>query len=1242
MATSNEASLLANALHGVSSEAQKLLGAAFDASDGSKQELEDLFLQTVKTYGSAAESVGEAVFQGLLGDKDGVEVVKVGQLSDAHLKKRLRWALESKNPKANLLALTDELVKQPARDLMEHSSTASGVAWARIPSGKTTCAFCLMLAGRGAVYHTAEKAGDLGNKFHAHCDCQIVPIKDPSDWPEHYDPKPLEDLYYQAREAAEEYADGVPSTKAILAEMRKLESPLITDSVKPQHDAIQALHEQAALAAVKAAKALAETMEKKAIHAQKIKEGMAKSKLNKAVLEEYSAAHAKIKAAQEATEDAMYQEFLAWTEQKKLQEQLEKDQEIIAQLAEEQKASMLKAKKEYEDNQVQSYNAWVKVEEAKAKAIVAEEEAKALAAAKAAHSQKIKEGMAKAKAKKESEAKAAKEAKEAAEKQAAEELADQLAAAEAKASKAKAAEGAAQKTKAEADKKAEADNAWKSKLEEQQVKPPVKPVALMETMADVFASMGWEVGTKAEADKKAEADNAWKSKLEGQQVKPPVKPVGQLEEQPALVEALPGEDFLNYIDMLAEKYGFNGTAWEKAVLHLSKTGAVDQNFLDGISNPLVDKSFVAKEMEYGFKELYGGEKAGILYKEKVEQLGKSMDDPDFWKTNSGAFESLVPSGGPESSDPRILWIKATKERIREQYPELFESSAKYGTHQYRNMNFYLRTGEPAPAKLQVAGKGMSTDLNVIRKQVKEFQQAIDLGPGAAEDLYVMRGVRPGKDFDPRKVYTEGNVLVEPAFTSTSMDKDQAKLYQSKHPGGWMTHIKIPKGTRIGAGNPGETEIVLPPGVIMHVVKVDPVSRQAWVEVEDTRALDPKEQAKRVKESAEYYANTKSSHMGTRGNPLAEYYRRFEVPEDAPKGSDKVAKLVAKSVDESAAKVKRLESEKKAVAQKLVKTDSSSPEFKKLSDEYKSTKEKVAAAQKVLTKALEDQTAALLRISGAPDAVVNKVYELKSILDEGGSLEEYQSALQKAHEEYVAGLRKAYPVKTVATRIPAGKSWGDHTKVETAPHSPGVKDIWLDPTADFYSHLPRTKYMEKKAGRAEKAGSAWLAQADTARDRLENSSVVGASELKNYKISGYSAINKYLRDNKGNLENAGTLARMIQTLDATYLDPDVSLAVPKDMYVARGVPSDFPIDKAYVEGKVTVEAQYTSTTVDKHVVKAFQYGSGGWELRYKLAEGTRVVPGTDYESETVLARNSVFHVDKVDRENRIVWMTQSEG
>ena len=1170
MATSNEASLLANALHGVSSEAQKLLGAAFDASGGSRQELGDLFLQTVKTYGSAAESVGEAIFQGLLGGKDGVEVVKVGQLSDAHLKKRLRWALESKNPKANLLALTDELVKQPARDLMEHSSTASGVAWARIPSGKTTCAFCLMLAGRGAVYHTAEKAGDLGNKFHAHCDCQIVPIKDPSDWPEHYDPKPLEDLYYQAREAAEEYADGVPSAKAILAEMRKLESPLITDSVKPQHDAIQALHEQAALAAVKAAKAIAETMEKKAIHAQKIKEGMAKSKLNKAVLEEYSTAHAKIKAAQEATEDAMYQEFLAWTEQKKLQEQLEKDQEIIAQLAEEQKASMLKAKKEYEDNQVKSYDAWVKVEEAKAKAIAAEEEAKALAAAKAAHSQKIKEGMAKANAKKEAEAK---EAKEAAEKQAAEELAAQLAAAEAKASKAKAAEEAAQKTKAEADKKAEGDNAWKSKLEEQQVKPPVKPVGQLEEQDISHLEKEYFIGGSAKS---------W----------PLIKE-----------KILAGGDYQNDLKDALEA-GWGSWAGENAKL-------------------------LKEEIDH----LVFGKKSA---EEKVEQLGKSMDDPDFWKTNSGAFESLVPSGGPKSSDPRILWIKATKERTREQYPELFESIRKYGAHQYRNMNFYLRTGKPAPAKLQVAGVGMSTDLNVIRKQVKEFQQAIDLGPGAAEDLYVMRGVRPGKDFDPRKVYTEGNVLVEPAFTSTSMDKDQAKLYQSKNPGGWMTHIKIPKGTRIGSGNPGETEIVLPPGVIMHVVKVDPVSRQAWVEVEDTRALDPKEQAKRAKESAEYYANTKSPHMGARGNPLAEYYRRFEVPEDAPKGSDKAAKLVAKSVDESAAKVRRLESEKKAVAQKLVRADSSSPEFKKLSDEYKSTKEKVAAAQKVLTKALEDQTAALLRISGAPDAVVNKVYELKSILDGGGSIEEYQSALQKAHEDYVSGLRKAY-----SSMVPAGKSWGDPTKMETKPHSPGAKYIWLDPKADFYSHLPRTKYMEKKAGRTE-ASSAWLAQADTARKRISGREPVGARELEDYKETGYSAINKYLRDNKGNLENAGTLARKIQTLDALYLDPDVSLAVPKDMYVARGVPRDFPIDKAYVEGKVTVEAQYTSTTVDKQVVEAFQRGSGGWELRYKLAEGTRVVPGTDFESETVLARNSVFHVDKVDHENRIVWMTQSEG
>lgn len=46
--------------------------------------------------------------------------------------------------------------------------------WARIPTGAETCPFCIMLASRGFVYHSAEKAGSKGH-YHPNCDCRIVP-----------------------------------------------------------------------------------------------------------------------------------------------------------------------------------------------------------------------------------------------------------------------------------------------------------------------------------------------------------------------------------------------------------------------------------------------------------------------------------------------------------------------------------------------------------------------------------------------------------------------------------------------------------------------------------------------------------------------------------------------------------------------------------------------------------------------------------------------------------------------------------------------------------------------------------------------------------------------------------------------------------------------------------------------------------------------------------------------------------
>ena len=47
-----------------------------------------------------------------------------------------------------------------------------GAMLARVPTRTETCTFCLMLASRGAVYHTRKTAGEFKH-FHRNCDCKV-------------------------------------------------------------------------------------------------------------------------------------------------------------------------------------------------------------------------------------------------------------------------------------------------------------------------------------------------------------------------------------------------------------------------------------------------------------------------------------------------------------------------------------------------------------------------------------------------------------------------------------------------------------------------------------------------------------------------------------------------------------------------------------------------------------------------------------------------------------------------------------------------------------------------------------------------------------------------------------------------------------------------------------------------------------------------------------------------------------
>ena len=67
-----------------------------------------------------------------------------------------------------LRSLNETIIANVGRD------RKAGVRFARVPTGVETCTFCLMLASRGAVYHTRKTAGEF-RRFHRRCDCKVVP-----------------------------------------------------------------------------------------------------------------------------------------------------------------------------------------------------------------------------------------------------------------------------------------------------------------------------------------------------------------------------------------------------------------------------------------------------------------------------------------------------------------------------------------------------------------------------------------------------------------------------------------------------------------------------------------------------------------------------------------------------------------------------------------------------------------------------------------------------------------------------------------------------------------------------------------------------------------------------------------------------------------------------------------------------------------------------------------------------------
>lgn len=104
--------------------------------------------------------------------------------------------------------------------------------YARVPQGEKTCAFCYMLASRGFVYGSEDKAkfkhGGT-DTYHMHCDCLPVPT-----WGraaiQGYNPREMYKNYREAYEITKDMGKSTTEYKNILSVMRR-NNPILKDAV---------------------------------------------------------------------------------------------------------------------------------------------------------------------------------------------------------------------------------------------------------------------------------------------------------------------------------------------------------------------------------------------------------------------------------------------------------------------------------------------------------------------------------------------------------------------------------------------------------------------------------------------------------------------------------------------------------------------------------------------------------------------------------------------------------------------------------------------------------------------------------------------------------------------------------------------------------------------------------------------------------------------------------------------------
>lgn len=123
---------------------------------------------------------------------------------------------DSPRPEAALTRLEAGAIRmalQPGRETMHQAVRRDGLRYAIVPQGGNTCAFCLMLASRGATYANVQP------QWHDNCQCDCIPVVDSSDLPQIN-----QDLHDEWVEVTKGQADQMSAWRAHIAATRAAQS----------------------------------------------------------------------------------------------------------------------------------------------------------------------------------------------------------------------------------------------------------------------------------------------------------------------------------------------------------------------------------------------------------------------------------------------------------------------------------------------------------------------------------------------------------------------------------------------------------------------------------------------------------------------------------------------------------------------------------------------------------------------------------------------------------------------------------------------------------------------------------------------------------------------------------------------------------------------------------------------------------------------------------------------------------